>query len=286
MTRAAAALLAAASLLAAAIAPPARAEQPGHLERAVCGWFAEPLGFLFLHWVAGSPRAGLDEQVAGLERVRFTTMDGRVLGGYRFRASPSGGGAPRGYVLVAQGNAMLAEHTIPLLGFFADAGFDAWAYDFRGYGLSQGKSRLAAILSDYVEIIADLNRRGYERRLLYGTSLGGVIFLNAMARGIAFDAAAIDSAPSEITGYGCPRSLDPVNGVPEDASRLVMIVGERDRVVPPRKSRRLADRIEARGGAVVRREDFAHPFQDRDRETALARWRLVLDFFARAEGDG
>jgi pimeloyl-ACP methyl ester carboxylesterase len=277
--------LSAALLLAALSGAEARAGEPGSLERSVCGWLSERVGFLLLRTVAGRPRLTRPEEVTGLDRIRFRTEDDRLLGGYRLRAAVAAG-RPRGYVLVAQGNAMLAEHTVPLLRFFSAAGFDAFAYDFRGYGLSEGRSRLAAILSDYVEITRHLNRQGYDRAFLYGASLGGVIFLHAIDAGVSFDAAVIDSAPSRIQRYGCPEELDPVNRVPLDCSKLMVVVGGRDRVVPASDSRALTDLVQARGGALVRREDFAHPFQDRDAATTLARWRLALGFFDAMIGGG
>ncbi len=257
----------------------ARAQEPGYLEKAVCGALTERVGFFLLRAVAGRPRLDRSEAIEGLEPVSFRTKDQRLLGGYKHRAIVPAGLAPRGYVLVTQGNAMLAEHTVPVLRFFAQAGFDAFAFDFRGYGTSEGRSRMAAILSDYVEIIGHLNGKGYTKSLLYGMSLGGVIFLNAIGAGVSFDAAVIDSAPSRITRYGCPSELNPVDNVPRDCSNLMVIVGGSDRVVPPKDSRELAESVAARGGTIVRRDEFAHPFQDVSIGVALARLELVREFF-------
>ncbi len=282
MSRAVAALGIATLFLAVLFSADARGEQPGYLEKPVCGWLTERLGFFLLRTMAGRPRLKDPEEIKGLELVRFRTKDERLLGGYKVRASLAPDARPHGYVLVAQGNAMLAEQTLPLLRFFSEAGFDAIAYDFRGYGLSEGRSRLAAILSDYVEIIEHLNRQDYDGGFLYGASLGGVIFMHAIHAGVSFDAAVIDSAPSRITGYGCPEELNPVRNVPADCSKLLVIVGGRDRVVAPDQSRELADLVRTRNGSVILREDFAHPFQDRKPATVLARWQLLWEFFDRA----
>jgi hypothetical protein len=48
----------------------------------------------------------------------------------------------------------------------------------------------------------------------------GVFLLNAIDVGAHYDAAMIDSPPSRISGYGCPRRFDPVENVPQDSSRL------------------------------------------------------------------
>ncbi len=276
------------SLLAVVIAScvNAPADGPGYLERAVCGWLNEAAGFFLLRAAAGGPRLRRPPDVPGLEEVHLRTRDGRGLGGYVARASGAPNSGARGYVLVGQGNAMLAEQTVDLLGFFADAGFDAYAYDFRGYGISAGRSRLAAILSDYTEIIRHLNNQGYDRAFLYGASFGGVIFLHAIGAGVHYDAAVVDSVPSRITGYGCPEALNPIRHVPEDSSRIMIIVGGRDAVVPPEDSRDLARLIQQRNGTLVEREDFAHPFQDADPAIARSRRRLLLRFLMDAPGGG
>ncbi len=250
----------------------------GYLEKAVCGWFTEAFGFFTLRAVAGERDRGLAGAVPNLEQVSFVTKDRRRLGGYRMRA----GGKPRGYVLVGQGNAMQAKDTIALLDFFSKAGLDAYAYDFRGYGLSQGVSRVAAIFSDFVEIINHLNNQGYEKSLLYGASFGGVIFLNAIGKGARYDAAVIDSAPATINHYGCPEELDPISNVPGDSSKIAVIIGGKDRVVSPSESRLLAELVRQRNGKVYERDDLAHPFQDMDGETAAQRWGWVLRFFLNA----
>ena len=104
--------------------------------------------------------------------MSFTTRDGRSLGGYKLRAV-----APWGYLLVPQGNAMLADQIIGELQFFRNLGLDVYIYDYRGYGLSEGKSRLKALISDYQEIIRALNAQDYRRRFLYGISMGGISVL-------------------------------------------------------------------------------------------------------------
>ena len=167
-------------------------------EQAVCGSLHEPLAFWLWQRAAGHPDEARVAHIANLEPVRFTTRDGVTLGGYKLAARE-----PKGYVLVAQGNAMLADQLIADLQFFRERGFDVYLYDYRGYGLSGGKSRLAAIVADYAAIVAHLNAQGYARRLLYGISIGGMMLLNAVGRGHPFDAAVIDSSPSRISGFGC-----------------------------------------------------------------------------------
>jgi alpha/beta superfamily hydrolase len=226
-------------------------------EISVCGMLREPLAFWLFRRQAGSANAGRVAGIRDIERLTFTTRDGRQLGGYRLRAA-----VPRGYLLVAQGNAMLADQIMGDLHIFRDRGFDVYVYDYRGYGLSEGKSRLAALVSDYREIVAHLNSRSYRRRVLYGMSMGGVILLNAVGLSGSFDAMVVDSSPSRISHLGCPERYDPVSHLPADSSRLTIIAGERDRVVHPAEMEELMDTAKSRGAQVVRRMEYAHPFQD------------------------
>jgi hypothetical protein len=65
---------------------------------------------------------------------------------------------------------MLADHLVADLQPFRDPGFDVYIYDYRGYGLSAGKSRLAAIFTDYTEIVTDLHTRAAIRESCFMAS--------------------------------------------------------------------------------------------------------------------
>lgn len=245
-------------------------------ETSVCGFFREPLAFWLFRRAAGAPDARRIAGIRDIEPIRFETRDKRTLGGYRLRA----GDNPRGYLLVAPGNAMLADQIMDELQIFRDRGFDVYVYDYRGYGLSGGSSRLNAIVSDYRELVAHLNRRNYRHRALYGMSMGGVVLLNAVGVGGDFSALVVDSSPSRIAHLGCPEAFDPIAHLPADCARVQLIVGERDRVVRPEETEELVTTIRNRGGKVLQRLEYAHPFQD---APAVHRRRLneVVDFIAR-----
>jgi len=172
------------------------------LESSVCGFLREPLAFWQFRRVAGKPDFSRVESIRNIEPLGFNTGDGRKLGGYKLRAEN-----PRGYLLVAQGNALLADRIIGELRYFRDAGLDVYVYDYRGYGLSTGKSRLQAIVSDYRELITALNAQGYRRRYLYGMSMGGVILTNAVGADGNYDALVIDSFPQPDFRSRLPGSL-------------------------------------------------------------------------------
>lgn len=247
-----------------------------HLESSVCGFLREPLAFWQFHRAAGTAEASRVELIRDIERLSFATRDGRKLGGYKLRAEN-----PQGYLLVAQGNAMLAGQIMRVLAFFRDAGLDVYVYDYRGYGLSEGKSRLRAIVSDYREIVAALNAQGYRRSYLYGMSMGGVILTNAVGPSGEYDALVVDSSPSRISGLGCPEEYDPVYKLPQDGSKLMLIIGLRDRVVPPQEIEEMAKIVQDRNGLVLKSPEFAHPLMDIDPAVRRQRFQAVADFLTR-----
>jgi pimeloyl-ACP methyl ester carboxylesterase len=254
--------------------------RPGYLEdESVCGFWTERLLSALYHFFAGRPDAARVVGLGGIERVTFVTKDHRQLGGYKLQAYADASRPARGYVLVALGNAMLADQVVGQFQFLQADGFDVYIYDYRGYGISEGKSRFLAIRSDYIELIQHLNEAGYANSLLYGMSLGGVFLLNAIDVGARYDVAIIDSPPSRISGYGCPRRFDPVENVPQDSSRLGFIFGHRDTVVTPDAWRELSEAAKARGAAVLEHADLAHPMMDRDPATRRVRFEAIRGFF-------
>ncbi|MCL4471096.1 MAG: alpha/beta hydrolase [Sulfuricella sp.] len=246
------------------------------LEISVCGAMREPLAFWLFRRVAGAAGARRLAGIPNIERLAFKTRDGRELGGYKLISRK-----PRGYLLVAPGNAMLAGQIMGELQYFRDLGYDVYVYDYRGYGLSGGASRLMAIVSDYREIVTHLNTLGYPRSLLYGMSMGGVILLNAVGAAGQYHAMVVDSTPSRISPLGCPASYDPVGHLPADCSRIKIIAGERDLVVPPGEAQELLDAAQHCGATLLRQRDFAHPFQDASAEIHRRRFEAVADFLGR-----
>lgn len=248
------------------------------LERSVCNSVLEPFAFWLWQRSAGETHLKNDQLPAGVEVIHHRTQDGRSLYGYRLKSRTEPGVAAKGFLLVAQGNATLVERLVARLGQFADSGYDVYMYDYRGYGRSEGERRLKAIASDYQEIYAELSRTYPGERLLYGMSFGGIILLKVIGSGAAFDRAVIDSTPSLVSNYGCPQRYDPIRNLPEDASRMLLISGARDRVVPAEDSAALLDAAAERGAHVVHSRDFAHPFMDKDPAIVGKRRQQVLNF--------
>lgn len=258
--------------------PPADTEP----EAAVCNRLLEPLLFWLWQRSAGTARLEPDHLPANVDAIQYHTRDGRQLAGFRLRARTGAGSRARGFLLVAQGNATLAERLLPRLGAFADAGYDVYVYDYRGYARSEGRRRLKAIAGDYREILAALATAEAGEHLLYGMSFGGIVLLYAIGHGAAFDRAVIDSTPARISGYGCPAHYDPVANLPADSRGLLLISGDRDRVVPAEDSAPLLETARARGAKVVQSPDFDHPFMDSDPAVRAARQAMIVSFLTGA----
>ncbi len=254
----------------------------GKLERSVCG-LQEPIMFWLWSGMAGSPDAGRVAGLRNVEDVTFETKDKRLLRGYKLKATGREGQltSPKGYLLVLQGNAILADQIIGAFTNYSSAGFDVYVYDFRGYGRSGGKRRLQAIVSDYVEILAALNSSGYERRFVYAMSFGGVVFLDGFESHARLDRIVVDSTPSRLSDYGCPAAYDPVDHLPGDCRHFLFIAGQQDGVVRPSMSRLLLDTGQTCGAQVMRDAAFGHPFMDHDRSVHRRRMQAIEDYLLR-----
>jgi len=245
-------------------------------EQIVCG-LKEPFVFWLWSSLAGSPNADRLAGLRNVEDISFETKDNRTLRGYKLKATGSEGQAslPKGYLLVLQGNAILADQIIDEFTHFSSAGFDVYIYDFRGYGRSEGKRRLKAIISDYVEILAALHSSDYEQQFVYAMSFGGIAFLNGFEMHGKLDRIIVDSTPSRLSDYGCPSEYDPVNHLPEDCSHFLYIVGQNDRVVPTSMSLELVETARKRSAVILSDEEFGHPFMDYDRSVHRRRMKVI-----------
>lgn len=257
------------------------ATESENLEESICGSIQEPVAFWMWSNAAGRPNPQAASQIPNAERIEHKTKDGRLLRGYKLKTAVAGG-AVIGSVLVAQGNAMLADQLLSSLTNFSQAGIEVYIFDYRGYGDSEGKRRFKAIVSDYQEIFARIGASAQGKRYLYGISFGGVVLLNVLGSGIAFNRVVIDSTPSRISNWGCPEQYDPVVIFPKDGSRLLLIAGEQDKVVPKKNSQELIDLAKTRGSRTEVRPDYAHPFMDSD-GIHRARLELIKEFFVGTE---
>lgn len=257
------------------------AQTPDSPETAVCGLVKEPLVFAIWSRLAGEPAPSAALGVPNAEAMAYRTKDGRLLTGYKLGSTAPGHAV--GKMLVAQGNAMLSDRLLSSLTGFSEAGIEVYIFDYRGYGNSEGRRRLKAMISDYQEIASALMPPSEGKRFFYGISFGGIVVLNAIGAGVDYDLAIIDSTPSRISDRGCPLEYDPAENLPSDASRLLLIAGQKDIVVPTEQSEELIARAKAAGARTEVRHDYAHPFMDPDRATMQARLDLIRSFLLQSD---
>jgi uncharacterized protein len=112
----------------------------------------------------------------GFADVALRTEDGERLHGWWIPAR----GSAIGHVLLCHGNAGNVGDRIPHVALLSAAGFDALAFDYRGYGRSSGRPSEHGIFRDAVAARdALLRQEGVDvARVLYlGESLGGAVAL-------------------------------------------------------------------------------------------------------------
>jgi esterase/lipase len=220
---------------------------------------------------AESPLFNLFQKAAGKDfkshlpsarEVSLTMSDGTILRGFNIPCKTSDNRPNcRGAVLLIQGDAMFVGPFLPNLQTFSESGYDVYAYDFRGYGLSGGKSHAGAIVVDYDEIFTNLEKLYPGQLFVYGGSLGGIIALNALdthkVKGVV-----IDSSPSELPVFLFCPSLNAVKHVPANARNLLIISGQQDSEVPPKSMKDLVNKAQSRGATIWNSTDLHHIFID------------------------
>ncbi len=241
------------------------AEPTVNSDESVCGSFLEPFMFLLFRSEAGAAKDAnefIDETKKqtslNIEKAKIEISDG-YLRGYKL----SGNSKNNGYLLVVQGNAMLADHILMDFKNYAMAGYDVYIYDFRDYGLSDGDSRLKSIVADYEKMITDLNQQYKNKKhLLYGMSFGGIVLLKAL-RDMDFSnkkmRVVLDSVPSEIP-FDCEKAYNPIENLPpSDSGNFMFFVGEKDSITPPEKE--FIEKIKGLNIKVQEIDECGHPYE-------------------------
>jgi fermentation-respiration switch protein FrsA (DUF1100 family) len=195
-----------------------------------------------------------------VEDVTFTSHDGTRLDGWFIPAR-----APRkGTVVQFHGNAQNLTSHVEFVAWLADAGYDVFAFDYPGYGRSDGEpTRDGTVLAgaaalSYVRSRPDVDP---SRVLVLGQSLGGAVALATvgegppgLVRGVAVDAtfASYQHMGNEVLGghaitYPLAWLLLGSAHDPEDTldqlppTPLLVLHGDADRVVPFEEGERLFD---------------------------------------------
>lgn len=109
------------------------------------------------------------------EEVHFTSADGTKLFGWLFRA---GQARPKGVFILYHGNAEnLSSHYLNMIWVLKE-GYDLFAFDYRGYGRSEGSPSPEGTVRDGEAALRWLHARYPKTPLvIMGQSLGGAIAL-------------------------------------------------------------------------------------------------------------
>jgi uncharacterized protein len=140
------------------------------------------IGIMLFRWFEHSqvyhPSRNLEATGAELGRpfedVLFKTSDGVELNGWFF---PANSDSPRAQfvILVCHGNGGNISHRLDLYQTLLAFGANVFAFDYRGYGRSQGRPSEEGTYHDARAAHAWLRHKGFTDRhiIVYGESLGG-----------------------------------------------------------------------------------------------------------------
>jgi fermentation-respiration switch protein FrsA (DUF1100 family) len=197
------------------------------------------------------------------EEISFRSQDGTKLSGWFIPAS----GKALGTVIHFHGNAQNMSYHYPLVSFLPSMGFNLFVFDYRGYGISEGRPDRKGLYEDSVAAIEYvLSRKDIDQNKLFifGQSLGGTNALAALGnnhfpgiRGVIIEATfysyhaivkdkfsalpspASESISSTLTTdeYSACLAIDKISPVP-----LLLIHGTNDSVIPYAQSKALYEK--------------------------------------------
>src|SRR5688500_5383562 len=198
--------------------------------------------------------APADAPPPGVEPIDVATEDGLRLGAWFVRADAERT-EPGPAVLVCNGNAGNRAHRVPLATALADRGYHVLLFDYRGYAGNLGSPTEEGLRTDAraaARALAERPEVDPERVAYFGESLGASV-CGGLASEVAPAALVLRSPFPSTVAIGRhhypylpviePLVWDryPLERQIADSVRapLLVIVGERDEIVPPRLSRRV-----------------------------------------------
>lgn len=211
------------------------------------------------------------EQAEALAGVPIEVLEIPNRQGHRLHAAwlPAHGpthSPARGTVVQVHGNAANLTNHLPLVTWLPAQGYQVLAFDYQGYGASEGRPSLQGVVDDTIDMLdwvwarPDVQTAG--PLIVLGQSLGGATALRAVSlrpKGVtmlvldspfsSYRGVAIDVAqrlpwwlrwmrPLVTLDLPSPRD-DPLTALPQWHKPLVVIVGTADTVIPPDHGRTL-----------------------------------------------
>lgn len=151
---------------------------------------------------SGAGTTGEPTQAAGGESVRFETDDGMALEGLLFGDGEDG-------VVLAHMRPASMDSWFPFARVLAEEGYAALAFNFRGYGSSEGAGY--AVEVDVRAAINALLARGASRVFVIGASMGGTGAIAASAGHRAVAGVITLSAPAAFEGVDAMAAIRQVD---------------------------------------------------------------------------
>lgn len=199
-----------------------------------------------------------DVGLPGAERLTVTTADGLRLDAWYV----PGAGEQVGAVLVLHGNGGNRAHRAPLAAALRDRGLASLLVDYRGYGGNPGSPSQDGLLADAEAAAVALERRtglGRDRIVYVGESIGSamtawlaarrppaaVVLRSPFVSLVEVGQRRFPWLPVDLLlrdHYPLAEWLDGYDGP------LLVVAGERDRLIPASDSRRVAERA---GGQLL-----------------------------------
>lgn len=220
---------------------------------------AAALAFLILIWVGqrrliyiplGRPGSPSAVGLPGAREVSFPTADGLTLGAWFVPAARPTAGFT---VLFFPGNAGNRSFRAPLAAALSDAGLSVLLVDYRGYGGNPGSPSEEGLAADALGALGHLEARGdvdAERIVYFGESLGTGVAVT-LAREHPPAALILRSPFTSLVELGRLHypflpvawflrerypSMDRIGAL---TCPLLVLAGDRDRIIPLEQSRRL-----------------------------------------------
>lgn len=109
------------------------------------------------------------------ENILVETDKGKLLHGWYFTTKVK---KPKGTVFFLHGNSNNISTESVAMMWLVDKGYNVLTFDYRGYGISQGKPDIKGVLQDgleYTEAVFKDNKVDKRNMVLYGQSLGGAV---------------------------------------------------------------------------------------------------------------
>ena len=183
------------------------------------------------------------------EEIAFLSTDSTRLSGWLLSGRPN---AP--VVLFCIGNAGNISHRLETLQMLHDFGVAVFIFNYRGYGLSEGKASEQGTYHDVAGALQLLNKRGWpsEQTIIFGRSLGAAIGLEAALHsppaGLIMESAFTSIAAmgqhhypliSRLLGWLIGAKYDNLKKISGLKSPLLLIHGKDDTICPPRMAEEL-----------------------------------------------